>query len=240
MTARGQAPSDDTHGAGDDGDRVADDGDVLRRLRTGTAAAHDAVERALDLLHPGLTAARLVDVLTRMHGFWLAAESGLDAWAGAAPADAARLAWSRRRRVHLFAADLTALGAAPAMPPAQPELPAVPGTDDALGRLYVLEGSTLGGVLIDRHLGSLPQLAAVAPLRAFSPYGPGTGAMWRGYRAATRARIAAGGDADRVVAAAQQTFAALAAWCGASVPADGTSPSAPPRRGASRRDEVAV
>jgi heme oxygenase len=239
MGARGEALPDGRHGAADDGDRVADDGDVLRRLRTGTAAEHHAVEQALDLLHPGLTAARLVDVLTRMHGFWQAAEAGLDTWAGAAPADAAGLAWSRRRRTHLFAADLTALGAAPAAPPAWPELPAVPGTDDALGRLYVLEGSTLGGVFIDRHLASLPGLAAT-PLRAFSPYGAETGAMWRDYRAATRARVAAGGDADRVVAAAQQTFAALAAWCGASVPADGTSTSAPPRRGAPRWNEVAV
>ncbi|MBB3676075.1 biliverdin-producing heme oxygenase [Modestobacter versicolor] len=203
----------------DDGNRVADDADVLRRLRTGTATEHQAVEDALDLLSPDLTRARLVDVLTRMHGFWLAAEAGLDAWALAEPADAERAGWPRRRRSPLFAADLAALGA-PAGATPRPELPAVPDTDAALGRLYVLEGSSLGGVFIDRHLATLPQLAAAERVTAFSPYGEQTGAMWHAFRTATRARVAGGGDAGRLVASAQQTFGALARWCGAPLPVE--------------------
>ncbi|MGY1855589.1 biliverdin-producing heme oxygenase [Modestobacter sp. SYSU DS0290] len=208
---------------------MTDDLDVLRRLRTGTAAEHRAVEEALDLLDPQLTRARLVTALTRMHGFWRAAEAGLDAWAVAEPAEAARVEWSRRRRSHLFAADLTALGAPPAEPPAQPDLPAVAGTDVALGRLYVLEGSSLGGVFIDRHLATLPQLAAPGVLRAFTPYGADTGAMWHAFRTVTRERVAAGGDAGRLVASARETFAALAVWCGADSADRGDSAAALPR-----------
>ena len=63
-------------------------GDVLRMLRTGTATEHEAVERSLDLLDPAVDRPRLVAVLGRLHGFWLAAEDGLDAWAAAHPADA--------------------------------------------------------------------------------------------------------------------------------------------------------
>ena len=212
MTAAPTASSPTGTGATDDGERVADDTDVLRRLRTGTAAEHRAVEDALDLLSPELTRERLADVLTRMHGFWEAAEDGLDAWARRHPADAERVQWSQRRRTPLFAADLAALDAVPAE---APELPAVPDTDAALGRLYVLEGSSLGGVFIDRHLAALPQLADTGRLASFSPYGEQTGAMWHAFRSATRARVAEGGDADRVVGAARQTFGALAAWCGA-------------------------
>ena len=199
-------------GATDDGDRVADDADVLRRLRTSTAAEHQAVEDTLDLLSPALTPARLVDVLRRMHGFWLAAEAGLDGWANAFPAHAARLDWPRRRRARLFAADLAALGATPTGD--RPELAPVEDTDAALGRLYVLEGSSLGGVFIDRHLATLPQLGSTGRLTCFSPYGEQTGAMWHAFRTVTRAHVAAGGDADRVVDAARQTFRALASWCG--------------------------
>ena len=47
-------------------------------LRTGTATEHAALERSLDLLDPALGRPRLTEVLTRMHGFWLAAEAGLD------------------------------------------------------------------------------------------------------------------------------------------------------------------
>jgi heme oxygenase len=188
------------------------DADVLRRLRSETAGEHQTVEQTLDLLSPELTRDRLVGVLTRMHGFWAAAEAGLDAWADAHPADADRVGWARRRRTALFAADLAALDAEPDR---APDLPAVPDTDAALGRLYVLEGSSLGGVFIDRHLATLPQLAGAGRLSSFSPYGERTGAMWHAFRSVTRERVAAGGDADRVVDAARETFGALARWCAA-------------------------
>jgi len=189
-----------------------DDGmDVLRLLRTGTAAEHDAVERSLDLLDPELDAPRLTAVLTRMHGFWRAAEDGLDDWAARFPADAEAVTWSARRRARLFAADLDTLGA----PPADdgPRLAPVTGTDDALGRLYVLEGSTLGGTFIDRHLRGLPGLDGFR-LRAFSPYGAETGSMWHAFRRATRARVAHGGDPHAMLTAATSTFRSLAEWCG--------------------------
>jgi heme oxygenase len=190
--------------------------DVLRMLRTGTAAEHDEVERALDLLDAGLTRPRLADALARMHAFWLAAEAGLDDWAGRFPADADAARWPRRRRAHLFAGDLHDLGepAAASAPPLQP----VTGTDDALGRMYVLEGSTLGGALIDRHLRGLPQLADVR-LRCFSPYGAQTGAMWHAFRGTARDHVAAGGDAQVMVTAARETFGALADRCRPAAPA---------------------
>jgi heme oxygenase len=184
--------------------------DVLRMLRTATATEHEAVERALNLLDPALERNRLVAVLDRLHGFWQAAEAGLDGWADRCPADAAAVDWARRRRAALFAADLRALGGRPE--PATPTLEPLPGTDEALGRLYVLEGSTLGGVFIDRHLAALPGLAGLR-VRAFSPYGADTGASWHAFRTTLRARVADGGDAATVVRSARATFAALAAWC---------------------------
>ncbi|MGY1725208.1 biliverdin-producing heme oxygenase [Blastococcus sp. SYSU DS0533] len=186
------------------------DDDVLHALRTGTAGEHQLVEDTLDLLDPALDRQRLAHVLGLLHGFWTAAERGLDEWATRHPADAATVDWDRRRRAGLFAVDLATLGAT--VPGAAPELPAVTGTDEALGRLYVLEGSTLGGTFIDRHLATLPRLAGVH-LRAFSPYGADTGAMWAAYRRVARAHVAAGGDAGRVVSAAREVFGALAEWC---------------------------
>ena len=184
--------------------------DVLQLLRAGTATEHADVERTLDLMSPELARSRLIAVLDRLHGFWSAAEAGLDDWADRHPADARAVDWARRRRAGSFAEDLRALGRASA--PDRPVLPRIPGTDEALGRLYVLEGSTLGGTFIDRHLAGLPQLAGVR-LGAFSPYGAETGAMWHAFRRTTRERVASGGDAALVVAAARQTFGALAAWC---------------------------
>ena len=185
--------------------------DVLHLLRTGTATEHESLERSLDLLHPDLDRGRLADVLSRMHGFWRAAEDGLDDWAARFPADAEAVTWPARRRAGLFAADLRTLGARPADD--GPRLPPVTSTDEALGRLYVLEGSTLGGTVIDRHLAGLPVLGGVR-LRAFSPYGAQTGAMWHAFRRATRDRVARGGDPDVMLGAAISTFRSLAEWCG--------------------------
>jgi heme oxygenase len=184
--------------------------DVLHLLRTATAAEHESVERTLDLLDPGLDRPRLTGVLTRMHGFWRAAEAGLDGWATRFPSDAETVAWRARRRAGLFAADLETLGAPPAG--AEPELVPVTDTDAALGRLYVLEGSTLGGTFIDRHLTGLPGLDGVR-LRAFSPYGRETGAMWHAFRRVTRDRVARGGSPDAMLESASGTFRALAQWC---------------------------
>lgn len=188
-------------------------GDVLTALRAATAAEHQRVEETLGLMDPELTPERLATVLALLHGFWLAAEQGLDAWAQRAPADARSLEWARRRRAHLFAADLATLDIR-ACAPGRPELPPVADTDEALGRLYVLEGSTLGGTFIDRHLATLPDLSGGVRLRAFSPYGADTGAMWHAFRREARARVVAGGNTDRLVGAARTTFAALADWCG--------------------------
>lgn len=194
------------------GNARSGDDDVLHLLRTGTAAEHRAVEATLDLLDPALDRARLAQVLALLHGFWVAAEGGLDEWAARLPADAAALDWSRRRRARLFATDLATLGIP--VPVDAPRLPPVAGTDEALGRMYVLEGSTLGGTFIDRHLAGLPAFSGVR-LRAFSPYGERTGAMWAAYRRAAREHMAADGDVDRVIEAARATFAALAGWVGA-------------------------
>jgi heme oxygenase len=191
---------------------TAGDADVLRVLRSATAGEHERVEETLGLLDPELTRPRLAAVLRLMHGFWLAAEAGLDAWAARGPAAAAALEWDRRRRAHLFAADLAALSGDTELPD-RPELPPVDDTDEALGRLYVLEGSTLGGTFIDRHLATLPGLSGGVRLRAFSPYGADTGAMWHAFRRETRAHVAGGGDAERVVDAARVTFTVLADWC---------------------------
>lgn len=184
--------------------------DVLRMLRSGTADEHRDVERTLDLLDPALSRPRLTAVLSSMHGFWVAAEAGLEEWARSSPADAEAVSWSRRRRASLFAADLRLLGGEAA--DGTPDLAPLNGTDEALGRLYVLEGSTLGGAFIDRHLSALPEFAGVR-LRSFSPYGGETGAMWHAFRRTTRDRVAAGGDAEAMLASARDTFGALAEWC---------------------------
>lgn len=202
--------------------------DVMLQLRTATAAEHQHLEETLDLLDPALTPDRLAAVLGRMHSFWTTAEAGLDAWAAARPDDATDVDWAARRRADLFAADLDALGARTHGGPG-PDLPAPASTDEALGTMYVLEGSTLGGVFIDRHLATLPALAGIGRLSAFSPYGERTGAQWAAFRRSVRDHVARGGDPDALVGAARRTFTVMAAWC-SEVQHSAPEPAAQPTR----------
>lgn len=190
--------------------------DVLLALRRRTAAVHREVETTLGLTAPDLSLPRVARVVERLHAFWADAEAGLDRWAAAQPATARALDWERRRRAALFAADLRTLGAAPPEPSTARRLalPPVRHTGTALGRLYVLEGSTLGGRVVER---ALAPLLATAPdgcaLRSFSPYGAETARMWRAFRRHLQRWVDAGGNPERVLAGAEETFAALASWC---------------------------
>lgn len=169
---------------------------------------HEQVEATLDLLDPALTPARLGAVLVRFHSFWAAAERVLDAWALATPALAGDLDWPRRRRTAALRVDALALGgqldrgAAPA-PVAGPATDA-----DALGWLYVSEGSTLGGAVISRRLEPLG-----LAVRSFTPYGEGPGPMWRRYHEVLDAWVADDEiRAHAVATAAARSFDALAEW----------------------------
>ncbi|HEV7204642.1 MAG TPA: biliverdin-producing heme oxygenase [Jatrophihabitans sp.] len=181
---------------------------MAAQLRQRTRASHEQVEADLDLLDPALTPARLGAVLVRFHSLWDAAERALDAWAADAPALAGELDWPRRRRAEVLRGDVAALGA-PLDRAAAPSPVAVPATDaDALGWLYVAEGSTLGGAVISRRI--VPLGLAV---RSFTPYAEGPGPMWRRYHEVLEAWV--DGDeirAHAVASAAARSFDALAEW----------------------------
>lgn len=174
------------------------------RLRAGTAAAHEALESALDLLHQPLDRQRFIRVLTGFHGFHRAWEPAL---AATLPPPLQPLS-----RLPLIEDDLRRLGldaAALHEAPACTEAAFIEGdADAALGSLYVLEGSTLGGRVISRAVAG----AAWCPpggLRYFDPYGAATGRRWR----CTLDRLAAAAaDAERVEAGALRTFRVLQEW----------------------------
>lgn len=189
---------------------------VLQALRSSTAAPHQRVERSLGLISPRLTPRALGAAVVALERFFGAAQAGLDRWALACPAEAAAVQWPQRRRLGLFGDDVAALDVPPADPrPAAPVLPAVSGTGQALGRLYVLEGSSLGGQVINRAFAArLPDDPLVGVrLRGLDPYGDATGMMWRALRQRTTTWASTPPRQRVVVAAAVSTFAALDTWC---------------------------
>ena len=134
---------------------------IAGRLKMETAAAHDRLDAGLDLLHGG---ERYAAALARFWGFYAGAEPQLDRWHTAA----GLTDWPQRRKLPALRADLLALGMTPAAIDALPvrRFGGAPEVGAGFGWLYVLEGATLGGAVIARHVrkrGTVPAGALLVP-----------------------------------------------------------------------------
>lgn len=112
-------------------------------MRTATASAHERVDDAFGAFDlSGRDGYR--SFLTAQAGPLLTAEAAVDAFAPAALLPD----WPDRRRSDLLRADLTDLGVEP--PQAEPF--DLHSDAAALGAIYVLEGSRLGGAMLARNV----------------------------------------------------------------------------------------
>ena len=184
---------------------------VLARLRTETRDQHDAIEQTLQLMDDDLTAAAYRHRLERFYGFYKPVEdrifnngSPLEEW----------LTLQHRRKTPLLEADLKALGQQAAAPlPLCVDLPPLNDAAEYFGCMYVLEGATLGGVLISRHIQKKLGMTAMTGGQFFNGYGERTGAMWQEFRTAITDFSFVTDQQDAVIASARATFETLQFWC---------------------------
>jgi heme oxygenase len=181
-------------------------GDIAARLRRETAPEHAAIEAASGILHQGLTCDEYRKYLERWFGFLAPLEAELQrmkVW------DALGLEAAGRGKRQRLESDLAELGSTVCALPLS-GLPELRGLPEAVGSAYVIEGSTLGGRVLSRHVQSC--LGAEVPRRFLEVYGPATGERWHAFRAAL-ASYAVGRDAqDRVIAGAKSTFRSFTRW----------------------------
>lgn len=179
-------------------------------LRTATRDEHTATEATVPLMDPSLTLPQYVDVLTRMYRIVRA----WDRWADAHVPEDLQPILRTRRRANLLADDLKSLGS---IPPSDQEIPhqrmestAVAGDPRAvfLGRMYVMEGSTLGGQLLARHVEERFGFAEGVGDSYFRGYGEATGERWRQFKRFLEELPEEG--TDTVVASARNMFALFA------------------------------
>ena len=178
---------------------------LRERLRRETRQAHDSLDALLDLIGPPLRLAQFIRLLGRFHTLHKAIEPAL-----AASLEPSLLAG--RGKLAALEHDLRLCGAdtIDVTTPAGPNVPSLIDRASALGALYVIEGSTLGGRVIARHL----QQGRVIPpgaFRYFEIYGSHTGEMWR---IVCRALDTVGDsdDADRSVRTAVAMFGMIQNW----------------------------
>ncbi len=192
---------------------------LMRLLRAETQAAHEAVERL-----PYFEALRRGELPLGAYANYLRAFSllheALEDALGRAEGAAAEVWHEGMSRREHFARDFAELGdAGPEVPRAAARAIALAeqlrarATDDpawALGYLYVLEGSTLGGRVLLRELERLPGLEGGRGLHYLASYGDETAEHWRAFSARMNGLVLENEARGRVAAVAREAFEGIA------------------------------
>lgn len=192
-------------------------------LRERTRGEHEATEALLPLMSEHLQRREYIDVLNRFY----AVLCGWEHWAEEHAPQRFRALLGKRRRSVLLERDLDFLGETACLPtplaarlfePLRAAVSGPEGDEHAgggevaearfLGALYVVEGSTLGGQYIARHVERVLALTPGEGDAYFCGYGEHTGAMWREVKALLSEAPA--GSLEETVAAAKCMFSIFA------------------------------
>lgn len=96
---------------------------------------------------------------------------------------------------------------------------------EAMGIMYVLEGSTLGGKILYRHIHEVLGLTPVNGASYFWGYGAQTGNLWKSFISSLTQFVDGHQERDEVIASAKNTFTIIDNWLG-QVPASSVAPPA--------------
>ena len=182
---------------------------LSQQLKEQTAAAHQQLEQRLQpYLMDAPTQQHYIHVLQSFYGFFAPLQEAIASFV----TEAVLPDVQERRSAAWIKKDLDYLQQSTGAVAAPHELPLINNTPAAMGALYVLEGSTLGGRMITKHLmRQLPQLPAAA-LQFFSGYGEHTGSKWKTFMEALNQLPYNESDYSTVIQTANTTFLKMDLW----------------------------
>lgn len=196
---------------------------LLVRLREATQGCHQDIEqnpKLKRLFDPDLCSSDYRDLLVRLLGFYEPVEAALGNLPSQVP-DAEQpvitLAIEERWKTPWLHQDLRVLGLSGEtikdLPRASAEAcPRIESLPEAVGCLYVLEGATLGGTLISRHIKSTLGITPESGGRFYHGYGSNNGHMWGRFRQLLANLDMDASQTSKVVTSAVQTFTRLDRW----------------------------
>ena len=156
--------------------------DARKFLRDATHADHVRLNHhslLIGLTKPGYSLAMYPQVLLAQYYFYLTLEAAIEQFCAGRPLD---FSYANRRKLPLLRDDLRDFGIDPETVAWQPQALRSPVRLDDLGQLigvlYTIEGSSLGGQIVFRHLSAHAGLTASRGARFFHGYGERTMACW--------------------------------------------------------------
>ncbi|MGD9562372.1 MAG: biliverdin-producing heme oxygenase [Pyrinomonadaceae bacterium] len=178
---------------------------ILAQLKESTRHQHDALESVVDVMNKTFSLEDYKGLLTKFYSFYAAVEPLLPASELLAEGFDIGL----RRKLPKLELDLKELGvlAEVKRSPIWSKPPSVESVPEAFGSIYVMEGATLGGQVITRHLKEHLGLTPEKGGAFFNSYGKDVGPMWKEFGAAITAYAERNPETgDSIVESAKQTF----------------------------------
>lgn len=179
---------------------------ILTRLRSQTAHQHQQTEDLVDIMREDFSREDYKNLLKRFYAFYKNFEPKMSEALHVNPID---FDYENRQNTPKLFKDLENLGLR------EEEISAIGNFDDLpnldsrekiFGALYVVEGSTLGGQVISRHLKEKFGFDESNGSAFFSGYGKETGKMWNGFREAITTFAGDEASKNEIIGAANETF----------------------------------
>ena len=182
----------------------------LQQLRSKTAHSHQLMEQnsvSQSLMSQGVTMTQYAQYLKSMYGFIC----GFEKMVFPLLKHNGLLQIDDRRKSHLLQADLALLNHTTAPPCVKDELFSThyQTSSAALGGMYVLEGSTLGGQIINRHLAKVLGDSVAGKTTYLTAYAGQTGGMWKVFLQLLCEAGATNANEDEIIDSAVNTFSLL-------------------------------
>jgi heme oxygenase len=178
----------------------------LDRLRLETAVDHVAVEAGMPLMAEDLDRDSYVRCLRQVHGLVAAWEE----WSVRISPEWLQSLLESRQRRGLLERDLAWFGVVQ-LDTGRPEMPKRMDDASLLGSMYVMEGSSLGGRLIARHVERVLGLSAGVGDAFFCGHNQRTGTLWKEFCDVLQARVP-DRETHTVIVAAKNMFRIFGSW----------------------------
>jgi heme oxygenase (biliverdin-IX-beta and delta-forming) len=185
--------------------------EFIKKLRENTAESHQQLEEnplSKALLAPEVTLTDYQLYLSRMYGVTVACEKNIFPFLENFVDDL-----EKRRKTSLLVNDLRATGLTDRQI-ADIQVPDLNANSlaEALGVTYVVEGSSLGGRVIYKHIHQKLGLTENAGASYFGGYGGETGSMWKSFMTGLSGYAATSGESDVIIEGAKKTFSIIDSW----------------------------
>lgn len=179
---------------------------ILARLKQETRGQHENTESDVDLMRPDFTRENYRDLLVKFYSFYKPFEEKMSE---AIAKNSIEFNHNERLNTPKLERDLRALGMSDeeiSKIETTNELPNLDSGERIFGSLYVIEGSTLGGQVISRHLKQNLGMDETNGTAFFSGYGKDTGPMWKAFGDAITKFAETSENQDEIIAGANETF----------------------------------